>query len=514
MADIIPEEILVKGKRPETFSGGLYGLGGAPGGGGTSGTGIGGLYGLAGPGSYATLARLGAEDEFRMKGVTDAPSLEQRQIEAAQKYANLVKSFPTTAEDIRAVQDAKDELVALGVTREQIAATGVDASGGISGVMGASASGMLDAAGQKVIDLIGAGGQKFSDIITGGAGPDVAQTLLDPISILTGGFGGTINYGDSGKTTPLILGKTSATGMPVGLSLPDPRAIRQEGLFPWIFNNAGLGGIAGLAGPAAAAAGGNTLDSTLTGDGVGLSGASLIAAAALDKDSDAVKTGARDIIAGGGGSDSSTIKTGARDIIAGGGGSDSPVIKTGARNIVAGGGGSDSPVIKTGARNIVAGGGGSDSPVIKTGARNIATGGGGSDSPVIKTGTMSDAELDVVLADLGGLPAVKGGYDTPPIKTSSPAIKTGGASSSGGSDGVTPEQIINQGMSAVKTEKAGLADITNTYDPSLSLAENMALMLGTKTQEEDAVNSALMYGGGIVQPTDINAKISRILGNH
>ena len=69
-------------------------------------------------------------------------------------------------------------------------------------------------------------------------------------------------------------------------------------------------------------------------------------------------------------------------------------------------------------------------------------------------------------------------------------------------------------MSAVKTEKAGLADITNTYDPSLSLAENMALMLGTKTQEEDAVNSALMYGGGIVQPTDINAKISRILGNH
>jgi hypothetical protein len=72
MADIIPEEIRVKGKRPETFSGGLYGLGGAPGGGGTSGTGIGGLYGLAGPGSYANLARLGAEDEFRMKGVNDA----------------------------------------------------------------------------------------------------------------------------------------------------------------------------------------------------------------------------------------------------------------------------------------------------------------------------------------------------------------------------------------------------------------------------------------------------------
>ena len=72
MADIIPEEILVKGKRPETFSGGLYGLGGAPGGGGTSGTGIWGLYGLAGPGSYAKLAGLEADAEFRMQGVKAA----------------------------------------------------------------------------------------------------------------------------------------------------------------------------------------------------------------------------------------------------------------------------------------------------------------------------------------------------------------------------------------------------------------------------------------------------------
>jgi hypothetical protein len=41
----------------------------------------------------------------------------------------------------------------------------------------------------------------------------------------------------------------------------------------------------------------------------------------------------------------------------------------------------------------------------------------------------------------------------------------------------------------------------------------MELMLGTKPQEEDAVNSALMYGGGIVQPTDINAEILKILGS-
>jgi hypothetical protein len=193
----------------------------------------------------------------------------------------------------------------------------------------------LSRLGQGAIDLIGAGGQAFSDIITLGQGPDVAQTLLDPISIIKGVLGATVNYGDSGNSTPLILGKTSATGMPVGLSLPDPRAIWQDmsnqGVIPWLVNNgAGLGGLA-----SAAVAGGNTLDSTKkTGAGVGLSGASLIAAAAaLDKDSDAVKTGARDIIAGGGGSDSSTIKTGARNIATGGGGSDSSTIKTGARNI-------------------------------------------------------------------------------------------------------------------------------------------------------------------------------------
>jgi hypothetical protein len=95
MADII-EEILTKGKRPETFSGGLYGLGGAPGGGGTRGTGIGGLYGLAGPGSYANLARLEADDEFRMKGVNSSvptpefPLKKKLQEYAAQKYVDAV----------------------------------------------------------------------------------------------------------------------------------------------------------------------------------------------------------------------------------------------------------------------------------------------------------------------------------------------------------------------------------------------------------------------------------------
>jgi hypothetical protein len=69
------------------------------------------------------------------------------------------------------------------------------------------------------------------------------------------------------------------------------------------------------------------------------------------------------------------------------------------------------------------------------------------------------------------------------------------------------------GMRGVATEQAGVADISMLYDPSLSLAENMARILGKKKNEQaDAVDSALMYGGGIVQPTDLNNELLRIIG--
>ena len=284
----------------------------------------------------------------------DTPNeLANEQLKAAIRYVNAVSDYIQSPESKNKAKldTAKQGLVDLNVSRSQIESVnhwrfpdGIDTSGGISGVMGPSVSGVLGDIGQGAIDIIGTGGQAFSDLITLGAGPEVAQTLLDPVSIFTGGFGGTINYSDSGKTTPVILGNTSATGMPVGLNIPDPRAIAEEGLIPWLINNAGLGG------PAAAAAIGatanNALDSTLTGDGVGLSPASLIAAAAaLDEDSDT----AADV-----------IKTGAENIATGGADSDSPVIRTGGAD-------SDSPVIRTD----------SDSPVIRTGGTAIETGGGG-----------------------------------------------------------------------------------------------------------------------------------------
>jgi hypothetical protein len=52
--------------------------------------------------------------------------------------------------------------------------------------------------------------------------------------------------------------------------------------------------------------------------------------------------------------------------------------------------------------------------------------------PTLKAGPMSDAELDVVLTDLGGLPAVKGGYDTPVPKLKAPAPTLSGGGGGGG----------------------------------------------------------------------------------
>ena len=77
-----------------------------------------------------------------------------------------------------------------------------------------------------------------------------------------------------------------------------------------------------------------------------------------------------------------------------------------------------------------------------------------------------------------------------------------------GETGVTP----TGGMRGVATEQAGVADIAVLYDPSLSLAENMKRLLG-KNKKTDAVDSVLMYGGGIVQPTDLNDEILRIIGS-
>ena len=66
-------------------------------------------------------------------------------------------------------------------------------------------------------------------------------------------------------------------------------------------------------------------------------------------------------------------------------------------------------------------------------------------------------------------------------------------------------------MRTISTEKAGVADIAALYNPALSLAENMAILRGGKAKEEDIVDSAIYYGGGMIQNTDMTDEINRLL---
>jgi len=230
------------------------------------------------------LEKAADEEEFRMLGVKDAPTLEEAEEElaaAAKRLADFqamkgsAYGLGTTEEGDQADQyfTKQAELQAeLERARNTYVALGGDPD-----------PSLLSKLGQGALDLIGGAGQGFSDLITLGTGPEVAQTLLDPVSILLGGLGGTINYAESGKTTPLIFGQTSS-GMPVGLNIPDPRSLIEGGLSTLL---PGAGSILTTAGAAGALSLGDEKDQDPT-SGVGPTAAGVLTAAAADDD-DAVK---------------------------------------------------------------------------------------------------------------------------------------------------------------------------------------------------------------------------------
>ena len=91
-------------------------------------------------------------------------------------------------------------------------------------------------------------------------------------------------------------------------------------------------------------------------------------------------------------------------------------------------------------------------------------------------------------------------------KTEVPSERVSGGG--GGDEEDTPEQIINQGISTVRTEKAGLADIGTMYNPSLSFAENMAALNNARKKDE---TGDLYSGGGMIQNIDLTDEIDRLL---
>ena len=254
------------------------------------------------------LEKAADEEEFRMLGVKDAPTLEEAEEElaaAAKRLADFQATMKGSAYGLGTTEEG-DQADQYFTRQAELQAELEQARNTYVALGGDPDPSLLSKLGQGALDLIGGAGQAFSDIITLGTGPKVAQTLLDPVSILLGGLGGTINYAESGKTTPVILGQTSS-GMPVGLNIPDPRTILEGGLTTFI------PGAAAVATTAGALSLGDEKDQDPT-SGVGPTAAGVLTAAAADDDAaGAIKTTDQVTVDDAGADAAANIQVGALD---------------------------------------------------------------------------------------------------------------------------------------------------------------------------------------------------------
>jgi len=380
----------------------------------------------------------------------------EKQRAAAQRYADLVLMQPRSAEDIQKVRAAKEELVALGVTREQLEKAGIDTSRGISDVMGPTISGALERGIEKGSELFGLGAEGLASLV--GADKALSSALLNLPNP-----GVTFVFDESGKKRPLITGQTSG-GTQVGVT--DPYGIADI--------------LAGIQ------EGSISLEDIVAGG----AGAVRAATAYAGDDDPNKKTG---------------VDTGVNIDL---GNQDTDKIPSG-----------DDVLPKDKDKGVGAG-------AVST--RIIGEGldaGPGPGPDKVPTLTLPDfptlslpSDRTLTLPDFDPTKTERIPTTVTPASTVTPADKIPGGEGGGGGGGGgglgLPEETATPtgGMRGVATEQAGVADITMLYDPSLSLAENMARMLGKKKNEQtDAVDSALMYGGGIVQPTDLNDELLRIL---
>jgi len=159
-----------------------------------------------------------------------AQNLQKAQEDAAYTYASLVLGKqPTTAAEFAAIKKAKQALVDLGVSREQIEAVkiptafgekSVDASKGIEGVFGPSIGGAVKQGYENLIDLYGTGALQALGSVIELAGGDKDLVLADTkVGFNPIGPGVSYIFGDDGKVRTTSLGQTK-TGTPVVLTGP------------------------------------------------------------------------------------------------------------------------------------------------------------------------------------------------------------------------------------------------------------------------------------------------------
>jgi hypothetical protein len=175
------------------------------------------------------LEKAADEEEFRMLGVTDAPPLEQRQVDAAQNYIDALSSYISSAnsQNKQALDDAKQKLVELDVSRSQVESVtnfrfpeGIDASKGIEGVFGPSIGGAVKQGYENLIDLYGTGALQALGSVIELAGGDKELALGDTkVGVNPIGPGVSYIFGDDGKVRTTPLGQTK-TGTPVVLTGP------------------------------------------------------------------------------------------------------------------------------------------------------------------------------------------------------------------------------------------------------------------------------------------------------
>jgi hypothetical protein len=442
-----------------------------------------------------------AEDEelFRMLGVNSSvptpefPAKEEVQEYAAQKYVDAVADYMqlpagiTQSEAKQEIEDAKRVLVDLNVPRSTIESAtndyfqeGIDTSRGIPGVMGPSIGGAISQGIEKGSELFGMGAEGLASLV--GADKALSSALLNLPKP-----GVTFVFDESGRKTPIITGQTPS-GTQVGVNVNDPYGITDiiEGMRTGdldIYDVIGAGGRV-------------------------LTGTNKTTAYAGDDDPNkktGVETGVNVDL---GKQDTDKIPAGDdvlpkdKDKGVGAGAVSTRIIGEG---LDAGPGpGSDRvPVDKVPTLELPS------FPTTKVPALALP------DFPTLSL----PSDRTLTLPDFDPLESerIPTSTTTPADKVPAdkvPADKIPGGEGGGGGGLGLPEETATPtgGMRGVATEQAGVADITMLYDPSLSLAENMARMLGKKKNEQaDAVDSALMYGGGIVQTTDLNDELLRIL---
>ena len=628
MADII-REIKVKGKRPETFSGGLYNNAAAGlSGGGTRGARVGGLYGLAGPGSYANLARLGAEDDFRMKGVTDATAEDEDEFrmkgvndataggqEAYNAIVAASAAIDTPGEFTKILNDAYVALRTvedLQLYRSLVWTAEQDARAKLGTLIDAAGN-PRDGADQKSINFAT---DQYNDAVKGSEDfnrrledaqaasleiqQEVSQNVpkdfarafatqnnkaplaytdtfvdkavdasLSGIGSLAGGLyrgahavgsnlpvvGGYVGDAIEGagewfQTTPGVIagspsgvqgqwgpippwmptgqvnvlgqipGSATNVGTMTGTILDTINAVRNGQItLAEAIEKGGLTELATVLGVSdlvlqAAALAGKTIQDVI-------SEASNVTNSVAQQTQNQQPTTEKDSdldVEGGTTFDGFTTDENVATTII-----KENAAEKAAKKLLA-----DQQAALAKATEVfdTAGGGAAGTTAVLEAleangltVQDLANQTGVSLADLNTfIGANTTVGTDTVVAG-GGTDTVvaKGENELTEVNLNEETTLTSGGTEVPGLSEVlalpeTPEQIIGQGsMGTISTEKAGLAEINAQYNPALSLAENMAILRGARSKEEDIVDSAIYYGGGMIQNTDMTDEINRLL---